>query len=60
MATTCLMSLHTGKERTVGQAISDILDYSKNPQKTDNGKLITRWQCAARSRTPSFFFILIN
>ena len=34
MATTRLMPLHTGKGRTVGQAISDILDYSKNPQKT--------------------------
>lgn len=28
MATTRLMPLHTGKGRTVGQAISDILDYS--------------------------------
>lgn len=32
MATTRLMPLHTGKGRTVGTAIADILDYVKNPQ----------------------------
>ena len=40
MATTRLMPLHTGKGRTVGQAISDIIDYTENPQKTDGGRLI--------------------
>ena len=29
MATTRLMPLHTGKGRTVGQAISDIIDYTE-------------------------------
>ena len=38
MATTRLMPLHTGKGRTVGQAISDIIDYTENPQKTDGGR----------------------
>ncbi len=41
MATTRLMPLHTGKGRTVGQAISDIIGYTKNPQKTDGDRLIT-------------------
>ena len=54
MATTRLMPLHTGKGRTVGQAISDILDYSKNPQKTDNGRLITSWQCDSRIAAVSY------
>ena len=45
MATTRLMPLHTGKGRTVGQAISAIIDYTENPQKTDGGRLITSWQC---------------
>ena len=44
MATTRLMPLHTGKGRTVGQAISAIIDYTENPQKTDGGRLITSWQ----------------
>jgi len=33
MATTRLMPLHTGKGRTVGQAISGVIDYTENPQK---------------------------
>ena len=56
MATTRLMPLHTGKGRTVGQAISDIIDYSKNPQKTDNGRLITSWQCDSRIADAEFLF----
>ena len=56
MATTRLMPLHTGKGRTVGQAISDILDYSKNPQKTDNGRLITSWQCDSRIADAELLF----
>lgn len=39
MATTRIMPLHIGKGRTESQAISDIIDYVANPQKTDNGKL---------------------
>ena len=31
MATTSIMPLHAGKGRTVGKAISDIIDYVKNP-----------------------------
>ena len=49
MATTRLMPLHIGKGRTVSTAISKIIDYVENPQKTDNGKLITSWQCDSRT-----------
>jgi len=35
MATTRIMPLHTGKGRTESQAVSDIIDYVSNPQKTD-------------------------
>ena len=38
MATTRIMPLHIGKGRTESQAVSDIIDYVANPQKTDNGK----------------------
>ena len=44
MATTRLMPLHVGKGRTAGTAIAAIIDYVKNPEKTDNGRLITSWQ----------------
>ncbi|MEF2837136.1 MAG: relaxase/mobilization nuclease domain-containing protein, partial [Oscillospiraceae bacterium] len=54
MATTRLMPLHTGKGRTVGTAIEDIIDYVKNPEKTDHGKLITSWQCDSRTADAEF------
>ena len=56
MATTRLMPLHTGKGRTVGQAISDIIDYTENPQKTDGSRLITSWQCDSRIADAEFLF----
>lgn len=37
MATTRLMSLHTGKGRTT--------DYVKNVEKTNGGELVTAYQC---------------
>ena len=48
------MPLHTGKGRTVGTAIEDIIDYVKNPEKTDLGKLITSWQCDSRTADAEF------
>jgi len=56
MATTRLMPLHIGRGRTVGTAISDILDYVKNPAKTENGKLITSYQCDSRLADAEFAF----
>ena len=45
MAATRIMQLHTGKGRTESQAVSDIIDYAANPQKTDNGRLVTGFAC---------------
>ena len=45
MATTRIMPLHVGKGRTESRAISDIIDYVANPQKTDHGRLITGYEC---------------
>ena len=49
MATTRIMPLHVGKGRTESRAISDIIDYVANPQKTDNGRLITGFACDSRT-----------
>lgn len=54
MATTRIMPLHIGKGRTVGQAISDIIDYVENPQKTENGRLITSYACDSRTADAEF------
>ena len=56
MATTRLMPLHTGKGRDVGTAISDIIDYAKNPEKTDYGRLITGYECDSRTADAEFLF----
>ena len=54
MATTRIMPLHAGKGRTIGKAISDIIDYVKNPDKTDYGRLITSYQCDSRVADAQF------
>ena len=54
MATTRIMPLHTGKGRTESRAISDIIDYVANPQKTDNGRLITSYECDSRIADAQF------
>ena len=54
MATTRIMSLHIGKGRTVGKAISDIIDYVENPDKTDGGRLISSYQCDSRIADAEF------
>ena len=56
MATTRLMALHIGKARSVSTAISDIIDYVENPDKTDKGQLITSYQCSARIADREFLF----
>ena len=54
IATTRIASLHTGKGRSVGKAISDIIDYVENPAKTDNGRLISSYQCDSRIADAEF------
>ena len=54
MATTRIMPLHSGKGRTVGKAISDIIDYVENPDKTDGGRLISSYQCDSRIADAEF------
>ncbi len=50
------MPLHVGKSRTMKKAISDIIDYVENPQKTDNGRLIFSFQCDSRIADAEFLF----
>ena len=50
------MPLHTGKGRSAGTAISDILGYGENPEKTDGGRLISSYQCDSRIADAEFLF----
>ena len=49
------MPLHVGKKRTVSTAISEIIDYVKNDAKTDQGRLITSYECDSRMADAEFF-----
>ena len=50
------MALHNGKNRSFSTAISDIIDYVKNPEKTDHGRLISSWSCDSRTADAEFLF----
>lgn len=56
IATTRLMPLHIGKGRTFSTAIARIIDYVKNPEKSDHGRLISSWQCDSRIADSQFFY----
>ena len=56
MSTTRLMPLHIGKGRSVGTAIHDIIDYVKDPEKTEQGQLVTGYQCSPKLADREFLF----
>lgn len=56
MATTKIMSLHAGKNRSAGTAIRTVIDYVKNPEKTAEGRLITSYQCNSQIADAEFQF----
>ncbi len=56
MSTTRLMPLHVGKGRSFGTAIRDIINYVKNPEKTESGQLVTGYQCNPRMAEGEFLF----
>ena len=54
MATTRLISLHTGKGRTIAAALKNSTDYIKNPDKTNNGELVIAYACDPRTVDTEF------
>ena len=56
MATTRLIPLHSGKGRTVAEALGRVTDYVKNPEKTNGGDLITAYQCNPSIADQEFLF----
>ena len=46
------MHINTGK--TLAQCLSDRTDYAKNPDKTDDGKLISSYECDALTADADF------
>ncbi len=56
MATTRLMPLHSGKGRTVAEALDRVTDYVENPEKTNGGDLVTAYQCNPSIADQEFLF----
>ena len=48
------MPLHTGKGRSVARALKDSVDYMENPFKTDNGELVSSYECDAMTADNEF------
>ena len=55
MATTNLIALHAGKEGDVHKALMRTIGYVENPDKTENGTLVTSYQCDPRTAAAEFF-----
>ena len=56
MATTRLMPLHTGKGRSVAEALGRTTDYVKNPDKTDSGEWVSAYECNPSIVDQEFLF----
>ena len=54
IATSRLMTLHTGKGRSVAAALRDSTTYVKNPEKTNSGELVTAFECEPRTVDTEF------
>ena len=50
MATTRIISMHVSHGKTIADCLTDRIDYSKNPDKTQGGELISAYQCDPKNR----------
>ena len=54
MAATRLIAMHQNKEKTVAQSLHDRAEYAKNGEKTDDGELISSYECNAEIADQEF------
>ena len=54
MATTRIIPMHIGKGRTIAQMLTDGTDYGKNPEKTNQGELISAYACDPHTADAEF------
>lgn len=57
MATTNLIPLHTAKGLTAGKSIAKVIKYIKNPEKTENGSLVTAFACNPQTVDREFAYM---
>ena len=54
MATTRIMPMHINKGKTISQCMKARIDYVKNPDKTEDGTLISSYACTPESADHEF------
>lgn len=54
MATTRIIPMHINKGKTISQCMKARVDYVKNPDKTENGLLVSSYACAPESADHEF------
>lgn len=54
MAATRLIPLHANKGKTVARCLADRVDYSQNPEKTEDGKYISSYGCNPETADEEF------
>ena len=54
MAATRLIPLHINKGKTVARCLADRVDYSQNPEKTEDGKYISSYGCNPETADEEF------
>ena len=54
MATTRLITMHTGKGKTIAQSLANRTDYAINPDKTQDGEHVSSYECSPETVDTEF------
>ena len=54
MATTRIISMHVNQGKTIADCLASRIGYSKNPEKTQGGELISAYQCDPKTADAEF------
>lgn len=54
IATTRLISMHQNKGKTIADCLADRTDYAKNPDKTNDGELLSSYECDPKTVQAEF------
>lgn len=55
MAATKFIPTHACGKKSIQRSLKDILDYGKNPLKTENGEYVSAYECSAENTTDEFY-----
>ena len=56
MATTRIISMHVSHGKMIADCLTDRIDYSKNPEKTQGGELISAYECDPKTADAEFLY----